>query len=375
MSIISDFSPYQPTETERRLLGILLRSEGVTMAQMTSRLDVAQPSVSRIVSNLVDKGLIELGPRLAKGRGQPSPFLGLKPSYALALGVAILGDRLALVVLDFCGKSLWSRALHPSGMRRDSVLMALRDALASLRSDTGIDPALIRVTGVGLSAFFVGEGNLMNPPDLLDDWALIDVAAEIAEVTGTPTFVDNDGNAACIGEGLFGVGRHTRNFAYFQITNGFGGGIVIDGRCHRGAFGNAGEFGALCLGAGLESPSLERLRYHLGQSDLCFDSVGEMLGKLPDLSHPGVASWIEEAVRGLSLAATAAACVLDCQAIVLGGRLPRSLAEVLAERITIAHTARRGRPLPMPTVMPAQAPGDAVATGAAAMAFQNTFFV
>src|SRR5206468_8280806 len=41
----------------------------------------------------------------------------------------------------------------------------------------------------------------------------------------------------------FGAGRGKRNFVYLTISTGVGGGVVIDGRLHRGPSGNGGELG------------------------------------------------------------------------------------------------------------------------------------
>lgn len=341
---------------------------------MAGLMDLAQPTISRIVSNLVDKGLLRLGDRLAQGRGQPSPELVLQPGFAYGIGVSLLGDSVSLDVVDFGGNIVWRGSAAIPGMRQKDVVDQLRAFKHAMLSETGLEEARLAAAGVGVSAFFVGDGALMNPPALLDDWALMDIAPIIAGALGVPAFVDNDGNVACVGESMYGVGRRIRNFAYFQITNGFGGGVVINGQPHRGTHGNAGEFAALWQCMGIEHPNLERLRLLLGAHGRDFQGVSEMLADPPSLDHPGVEAWLDEAGPAFSLAATAATAVLDCEAIVLGGRLPGFLADALASRILIAHTTRRDRPLPRPVVVPSEVTGGAVSVGAAALALQQLYF-
>ena len=362
------------TPTERRLLGLIHRAGEITQADITRAMEVGQPAVSRLVASLAHQGLLRLGPSAPRGRGQPSATLSLVPDFAFGMGVSLLGDSVAVSLVDFSGRPRWAGVRAMPVMARDPVAVALKEMKADMLAESGISPDRIAGAGAGVSAFFVGEGELMNPPSLLDDWALVEIAPLLSGILELPVRVDNDGNVACMGEGLLGVGRRHRSFAYFQITNGFGGGIVIDGSPCRGAFGNAGEFAAVWQAMGIEHPNLERLRRLMAEHGTRFATVSDMLVDL-DVMSSGVDAWLAEAGPAFSVAATAASAVIDCEAVVLGGRIPHSLALRLAGRMTIAGTERRGRPRPLPVILPAEAPGDAVALGAAMLALQPAYFL
>ena len=362
-----------PNESERRLMGLLLRAGPMSQADVTRTMDLTQPTVSRIVAGLLAKGMIEAGARPPAGRGQPSALLSLKADYAYALGVSLVGGALALDLVDFSGALIWRAEATFETMTHAAVSQHLSAFKAKALATSGVRPERLFAAGVGVSGFFIGDGALMNTPALLDDWALTDIAPILADALDLPVLVDNDGNAAAIGEALRGAGLRYSNLAYFQITNGFGGGLVIDGRPFRGAHGNAGEFAVLWQALGLEHPNLERLRTLLVEHGARRDSLADMLAAL-DLDHPGVEAWPKEAEKAYSLAAAAAAAVIDCEAIVLGGEIPGSLAERLATRMRIAGTQRRGRPKPLPDILPSEAPGDAVSLGAALLALQTGFF-
>ena len=60
---------------------------------------------------------------------------------------------------------------------------------------------------------------------------------------GLPVFVDNDVNALALGEWTWGAGRGARSLVMLALGTGVGGGIILDGRLHRGRAGFGGELG------------------------------------------------------------------------------------------------------------------------------------
>jgi glucokinase len=64
---------------------------------------------------------------------------------------------------------------------------------------------------------------------------------------GAPAAVDNDANAAALGEWRFGAGQGARSLLYVTVSTGIGGGWVLDGQIYRGADSLAGEIGHLAI--------------------------------------------------------------------------------------------------------------------------------
>ena len=86
------------------------------------------------------------------------------------------------------------------------------------------------------------RGALLAPPNLpgWDDVPLRDLLAEALDL---PVRVDNDANAAALAEWRFGAGQGCRDLVYLTMSTGIGAGLILDGRLHSGAGGNAGELG------------------------------------------------------------------------------------------------------------------------------------
>ena len=67
----------------------------------------------------------------------------------------------------------------------------------------------------------------------------------IAQTFHVPTAVENDVNAAAIGESVFGAGKDRREFVCLTYGTGVGGAIFSGGRLYSGCSYSAGEFGAI----------------------------------------------------------------------------------------------------------------------------------
>jgi len=87
------------------------------------------------------------------------------------------------------------------------------------------------------------EGKIIFASENLPGWTGMEIKKRIEETCGIITAVENDVNAAAIGEANFGAGRNTPSFLCLTYGTGIGGAIVEHKKIYRGAFGSAGEFG------------------------------------------------------------------------------------------------------------------------------------
>src|SRR6266705_5023958 len=91
----------------------------------------------------------------------------------------------------------------------------------------------------------IKRGVLVNPPNL--PWENVPLATLLSRATGAKVQLANDADMAGLGEFHHGAGRGSRNMVYITWSTGVGGGLIIDGKLHRGAHGTAGEIGHMIV--------------------------------------------------------------------------------------------------------------------------------
>lgn len=362
------------SQTEQRVLGTTVRSGALGQPALAKATGLAQQSISRIVKGLVATGAMTEGHRVLSGkRGQPGVAVRLVPEFAYSFGVAMMTDAITIVLLDFAGQVVDEEHCALPAMTRNAVLDKSEAIIEKMAAKHDLQSERIFGMGVSISGRYIGPGAVYNTPSPLDDWALIAIDRLFEERFDMPVWVENDGNAAAVGESLVGVGRMYDNFAYLFVDTLLGGGIIIDHELMCGCNGNGGEIGLLLPKNIYQHPSLESLRQTLGEYDVEFPGVSEMLEDF-DENWPGIDEWITKTRSSFSLIASALAAILDPEAIVLGGRMPKSLARLVIPHIDIYNDSRRGKPRALPRLLISKAGGDASAIGAASLPFKEHFF-
>ena len=130
-------------------------------------------------------------------------------------------------------------------------VVARRIAEAALECRDASPGGPARVLGIGIGspgAIAVQAGVVFSAPNLpgFDNLPLRDM---VQELTGLPCTLENDANAAAVGEQWVGAGRGATSLVMLTLGTGIGGGIVLEGEVWHGFGGVAGEIGHMSIQA------------------------------------------------------------------------------------------------------------------------------
>jgi glucokinase len=189
----------------------------------------------------------------------------------------------------------------------------------------------LNVDSIGIS--FGGpinkDGRTVMKSQHISGWDNYPLAEIVEREFNLPVIVENDANAAALGEWRFGVGNLSSPFFYMQISTGIGSGIIVEGKIFHGR-GLAGEVGHIsfdkngplckCGNKGcLESFSAgwaldQKAQQLLGVKASAKDLFNETLKENKDAIE-----IVQSALLPLVYAINSIQCLLDPEMICMGG--------------------------------------------------------
>jgi predicted NBD/HSP70 family sugar kinase len=346
----------------------------VTRSELTLKTGLTPAAIANITNRLLKHQLILNAGRLRGARGQPASKFVINPDSRFSIGLNVDRDHVTLVVLDFVGKvrARASREIHFA--KPAEVRTFFQRSIGQLLTKAGI--ARERLVGVGV-AFpdDIARAHLPDQPPDYAAWASVRIDDLIRDVLGIPVFIENDAAAAAIGEMQFGSGHRYRSFFYLLLTAALGGGVVADGGYVRGANGRSGEIGWLRARneAGEESQlqnivSLSSLYSRLAEHGFQVASP-RGLTRLNPTARLIVDRWIRESTEALVDSFLAINCLINPEAILIGGRLPAPLVDQLANSLNDRMAVYTSQIPAIAPVARALTSDDAPAVGAAILPF------
>src|SRR5438477_12263543 len=212
-----------------------------------------------------------------------------------------------------------------------------------------------KVTSITIAApgpIDIARGVLVNPPNL-PGWRNVPLADLLHRATGARVHVANDADMAGLGEFHRGAGQGTRNMVYITWSTGVGGGLIIDGKLHRGAHGTAGEVGHMIIDPDGPLDNCGQrgcLEAFVGGKNLGRET-GRTASELFAAAARGdrqASVVVQQAARYMGIALISLTNVLDPEMFVMGGGVSRSWALI---QPTILETLRSS-----PFIKPARRP-------------------
>jgi predicted NBD/HSP70 family sugar kinase len=382
----------------RHNLGSVLRhvAERGPRSRATIALETGfnKTTVSSLVGELVELGLlVEHGAARTGTVGRPPTVVDVSRQGAIALGLEVNVDYLAVQAIDLTGTSRHTlmeaadNRSQPPEVVVERLAGLARAAFASL-SAQGLRPIGATVGLPGLVE--ARSGALLLAPNL--GWEEVPVAALLHQHLGDalPIACDNEANLGALAERASGAGAGLDDFIYVSGEIGVGSGLVIGGELFRGLRGFGGEFGhatvdpagrrcacgsigcletvagmeALLTAAGLEPAALTSMSF--GRP------IAELIGRAERRDATALRA-LDDAGRWLGVALGSATNLLFPQAILLGGffaPLTEWLRPAIERELQVRVLASRWA---MPRVVAATLGPQAAVRGAAALSLEQVF--
>ncbi|WP_033291402.1 ROK family transcriptional regulator [Amycolatopsis jejuensis] len=303
------------------LLGHILRAGGLSRVELAERSGLTQQAVSKIVSDLLPEGLLDVERQAAAGVGKPRTLLRLRAEARCALGAQLDRDSFLVLRTGLTGEveEIVEGPL-PIGFSPSTAVTAVTDGVRTLLTD--VDPARVLGLGVGAVGPLDRHAGRVRDATNMPGWHDVPLRDLLARRTGLPVTLDKNTNSAAFAHAW--PEENPAATAVVLVGTGIGVGLLIDGRVYRGPRTNAGEFGHTTIA-------------YAGPRCACGRrGCVEVMHRAAGTPH--------DAARLLGIGLADLVQVLDLERIVLFGRTVRATPEVYRE--TVAEQLRDLLPVP-----------------------------
>ena len=163
-------------------------------------------------------------------------------NYVLAADIGGTNTRMAIVNEDGDIHTFLKKSTHCKEGRDEMIRFIVSFAGETIKKSK-LPKEAIRGMGIGFPGpLNVETGIIFNPPNL-NGWDSIPLRDILENELKVPVAIENDANAAALGEWWKGAGSGTGSLFCITLGTGVGGGIILDGKVWHGASSIAGEIG------------------------------------------------------------------------------------------------------------------------------------
>ena len=160
------------------------------------------------------------------------------------IGADIGGTDIKFGIVDSEGRLYRKISLNTKALEGvNEVIAQLKKGIKILLQSS---PYKIDGIGIGAPGTVTPIGTVEYPPNL-PNWKIVNLKQIIEKEFSKKVKLENDANAAAVGEMFFGAGRNKNSFIMVTLGTGVGGGIILNKKLFRGEFGAAGEIGHMSI--------------------------------------------------------------------------------------------------------------------------------
>jgi predicted NBD/HSP70 family sugar kinase len=294
----------------------------ISRAEVARRTDLTRTTVSDVVNQLAQAGLVQEIGRGPSSGGKAPILLQIPRDARQLIGIHVGEGQVRGAVVNLAGDVSHRERLILEGRDGDEALARVDEMVDRLVQAAGKPPLGI---GIGTSGLVdTSTGTVRWAVHL--DWRDLHLGTRVSDRTGLPVYVANDSQAAALAEWTFGRHAPDRGMIVIKVGNGIGAGIIIEDRLYQGDGFGAGEIGHV-------SVVDNELRCRCGRTG-CLETVASLRAVHARIRDAVGAGAVVTALSGLP--ADGPAVLAWCLGVVASGDLE-------AQRIVVDAGRSMGR--------------------------------
>ncbi|MCX7969660.1 MAG: ROK family protein [Armatimonadetes bacterium] len=166
-----------------------------------------------------------------------------------ALAIDLGGTKVTAAVVQEDG-TIVSHVSQPTEAHKGGewVLSRIKETALEALEKSKIQPSQLIGVGMGTPGVVDAEqGVMLSDAVNIPEWKGRNLKSELERVLGVPAFIENDANAAGLGEWFFGAGKGAKSLILVTLGTGIGGAVILNGELIHGVSFAAGELGHISI--------------------------------------------------------------------------------------------------------------------------------
>lgn len=367
------------------VLATLRERRELTRADLARETNLSYPTVAAILRDLEKEGFLRTRKAERRASGRRPMGVEFDPRARLVAGLDLNTTVPRAVLADLDGVPVGEALTGPTVRKADELIPAAVATLTGLLARGGAGRDQLLGLGVALRGILDLERETAS---FMEFEPPVGLVAALREEFGLPVWLDHNYNAALLAEHAYGAARGCRLVYRVNVGMGISAGLLVGGELYRGAAGNAGEFGHVCIDPGgprcaacgrqgcLELYASARAIAHQvkpGAPDEEVDGLVEAAAHQALQGDEGARAIFSGAARALAAGLADAVNVLNPEMVIVDGSVVRAypplIGEVAGLLTATVWPPNRSR-LRLET---SQLGGEAMLRGAVALVLQEVF--
>ena len=163
------------------------------------------------------------------------------------IGVDLGGTNIATGVIDENNKIIGRGKVKTNAPRpAEEIFDSIKESVEMALKDAGISIDDVKSIGIGTPGSVNKDTGAIEFSNNLK-FHNVPAKQTLEERLNKPVFLENDANAAALGEAVAGCGNGVKDFVAITLGTGVGSGIIIDGKIYRGSNYCGGEMGHMVI--------------------------------------------------------------------------------------------------------------------------------
>ncbi|WP_028783938.1 ROK family transcriptional regulator [Thalassobacillus devorans] len=229
------------------VLNKIRTSEPISRAQIAKETKLTPPTVSSIVRELMEEGLVRESKLGESNGGRKPTMLHINSQAFYVIGVDAGPEAVDCVLTDLTGQIFeQSSYAIPKPLTNEKFLSILKESIGAIIDTT--DVIQQKIIGIGIAmhgVVQVDSGISLIAPNL--DLKDIPIKKTLEETFHLTVKVENDARAMALGESWFGGNSDVDSMVAVNFGTGVGAGVILNGKLYHGAQDIAGELGHMTI--------------------------------------------------------------------------------------------------------------------------------